>query len=460
MPPRFADHPDHAATVIERVLEATDPALLVDDALQAEPLSPRPAFPIAVGKAALKMARGLRPRLPARSERMLLLVPDAPATASAAGPATTPSGAAASGPASTDAARIIAADHPLPTKRNVVAGMMVEQAVEGFAASNRFADAYQLVALLSGGASALACVPAEGLTIEDLAALTAALLHAGAGIEELNTVRKHCERLKGGQLARLAAGGVVRVLTLSDVPGQDPSTIASGPFAPDPTTFGDALAVLDRFDLAPRLPAVAEHLRRGIAGDHPETPKPGDPLFANIRTTLVGSNALAVHAAARALERLGFAVRPPRLEVRGSAEAFGRSLAQDALALQPGEAIVAGGETTVRLPEFPGHGGRNQHAALAAALELDGARGACLVTFATDGADGVAPPGLPPAAGAIVSGQTVRLAAALGLDPAAHLARADAYPLFARLHAAGSTCHVVTGPTGTNVCDIAVALRY
>jgi glycerate 2-kinase len=308
-----------------------------------------------------------------------------------------------------------------------------------------------VVVVLSGGASALLVAPAPGLTLMDKRNVTAALLAAGADIAALNAVRKHCSRVKGGGLARAAAGAAgVWTLVLSDVVGDDPAVVASGPTAADGTSFADALGVLDRL-LAPAAvpPAVRAHLERGAAGALPETVRAGDPVLARVRTRVVGGNRDAVHAAAAAAAGRGYAVALVAEPLAGDAADAGRRLAAR-LAAAPRDraiAVVAGGETTVRV-QPGGHGGRSQHLALAAALALAGGP-AVLLAAGTDGVDGPTD-----AAGACIDGGTVARAAARGLDAAAALGATDSHPL---LDATGDL--VRTGPTGTNVADVVVALR-
>jgi len=288
------------------------------------------------------------------------------------------------------------------------------------------ADAATLVlVVLSGGASSLLVAPAAGLTLADKQALGARLLASGADIGALNVVRKHCSRVKGGGLARHAARAAgLWTLVLSDVVGDDPATIASGPTVADPSTFRDVAAVLARYLAAEDVPAaVRARIERGCTGALPETVKPGDPALARAATVVIGGNQDALAAAAAAARaHLGAARGGPF-------------------------ALVAGGETTVRVRPG-GRGGRAQQLALAAAVALEGAP-CVLLAAGTDGVDGPTD-----AAGACVDGGTVARAWARGLDPAAALAATDSHPLLA---ATGDLLR--TGPTGTNVADLVVALR-
>lgn len=314
------------------------------------------------------------------------------------------------------------------------------------------ADAILLV-LLSGGASSLTACPAAGLDLDDVAATTRALLGCGADIQQMNCVRKHLSDFAGGRLARAATARRIEVLAVSDVAGDSLDVIGSGPCAPDPTTFADALAVIDGYALRDRLPArVVAHLEAGLAGTVPETPKPADPLFARVRHTVVAANADARAAAADEARRRG--LEPVSLGecLRGEARERGAELVAR-VRVERGDArrcFIAGGETTVTLTTSPGRevhgkGGRSQELALSAALALAGCDDDIgLLAAGSDGSDGPTD-----AAGAFVDGGTVARAAAQGLDAEAALRDHDAYPFFAR---EGGL--VVTGPTGTNVMDL------
>src|SRR5579884_3308499 len=257
-----------------------------------------------------------------------------------------------------------------------------------------------VLAVLSGGASALLEVPAPGVALDDLRALTAALLAAGADIAALNTVRRHCSLVKGGGLARAARGAAgLWALVLSDVVGDDPAVIASGPTVADPTTFAEALAVLERLPARSVPAAIRAHLERGAAGRAAETVKPGDPVLARTATVIVGGNRHAVEAAAAEARARGYATSVLARPFTGDAAEAGRHLAATILALPPsgGAALVGGGETTVRVVAG-GRGGRCQHLALAAAVVLAGSD-AVLLAAGTDGVDGPTD-----AAGACVDG--------------------------------------------------------
>ena len=312
-----------------------------------------------------------------------------------------------------------------------------------------------LFCLISGGGSALLPAPVEGITLADLQALTGAMLRCGATINEINAVRKHCSRLKGGQLARVAAPATVISLVLSDVVGNPLDVIASGPTVPDTTTFGDAYAVLDKFGIVDEVPqAIVDHLRAGMAGDVPDTPKPGDPLFDRVQNVIVGSNAIAARAAEAAAREMGWHTLVLSTYVEGEAReialvgaAIAKSLVSEGWPIPRPACVIAGGETTVTV-RGTGKGGRNQEIALAAAIALDGWQGVTLFTLATDGTDGPTD-----AAGAVVDGQTVSRARELGMSAADYLARNDSYSFFDRLDDL-----IRTGPTNTNVNDLLFVL--
>jgi hydroxypyruvate reductase len=283
--------------------------------------------------------------------------------------------------------------------------------------------------------------------------MTTALLASGAAIQEINTLRKHLETLKGGGLARQARPARIVTLVLSDVVGDPLDVIASGATVPDPSTYRQAWHILERYDLLERVPsAVVTHLQQGLEGLVPETPKPGDPLFASVQNVIVGSNRLAAEAAVAQARQEGFNTLLLTTSLQGEARHVGRVLAGIGRELvasgQPAPrpaCIVAGGETTVTLCGN-GKGGRNQELALAAVLDLAGLESVLLVSLATDGGDGPTD-----AAGAVVTGATLDQAYEKGLDPSAYLKNNDAYHFFQAL---GDL--IKTGPTMTNVNDLTI----
>ncbi|MEP7200770.1 MAG: glycerate kinase [Chloroflexota bacterium] len=341
------------------------------------------------------------------------------------------------------------AGHPLPDERSLTNGQAIIEQVRGLSPHD------VALCLLSGGGSALLENLGEGLTLEDLRTITKVLMHGGANIVELNCVRKHLSLLKGGQLARWAQPATVCALILSDVVGDDLSAIASGPTCPDPTTFADALAIVQRY--APgtaheqRLSEVARYLARGARGEIAETPKSSDPLFANVHNLIIGSNRLAIEAASRTAASLGYATEIVTTFMQGEAREVGKLLAAMARErIARGEqrvCLLAGGETTVTV-RGNGRGGRNQELALGAAIALDGVACITLLSAATDGGDGASD-----AAGAIIDGATLARAQAVGLNAQRVLADNDSHHFFVAL---GD--QIVTGPTLTNVNDVVVML--
>ena len=341
--------------------------------------------------------------------------------------------------------RVMDADHPVPGERSAAAGRALLQLAEGCGAEDL------LLALVSGGGTALAALPAEGLSLYDVQQTFQLLLESGADIHALNAVRKHLLQVGGGQLARAAAPAAVCALAVSDVPGDDRSTLASGPTVPDPTTFADALGVLEKTNLRGEVPpAVRSHLEAGEKGERAETPKPGAALFEHVRTRLVGRNRDALEAAKREAEQRGYAVHLTEESVVGEAREVARQHVQALREVASGGSVCLlwGGETTVTV-RGSGKGGRNQELALAAALALGSLEHeAALLSGGTDGIDGPTN-----AAGAVATTRTLREAQAAGLDADAFLENNDAYSFFDRL---GGLIKI--GPTHTNVMDVQIGL--
>ncbi len=338
----------------------------------------------------------------------------------------------------------IAGGHPIPDAGSERAG---RRALE---IAGSLAPEEDLLVLLSGGASALMAVPADGLTLDDKRAATAQLLRAGADIHALNTVRKHLSAIKGGRLAE-RAGGRVRTLVISDVVGDDVSVIASGPTVPDATTFADARALIERFGGAAAYPrAVVAHLDRGVRGEIPETPKPTFPSRL-VDARVIGARRHAMLGAGGRAGSLGYRVHlieePIVGEARDAAASYLRRVDAIAATLPRPACVVSSGETTVTV-RGRGTGGRNQEFALAAAGAATQAEPFVLASVGTDGVDGPTD-----AAGAIVDAATIERARAAGLDPAEFLNDNNAYAFF---DAMGDLIH--TGPTGTNVGDLQILL--
>ncbi|HEV2092163.1 MAG TPA: glycerate kinase [Rubrobacter sp.] len=334
------------------------------------------------------------------------------------------------------------ASHPEPDEGGVKAARKVRELAEGLEEGDL------LVAMISGGASALLADPAPPVQLADLKKLTQDLLRSGADIGEINTVRKHVSVLKGGGLARLAAPAKVLALLLSDVVGDAPSSIASGPTAPDTTTLEEARSVLERYGIVPP-PSIAEHLEGAE-----ETPKPGDPVFDDVQNVVCGGGRHAVEAAADRAGDLGYEPLILSTTMTGDARAIAsvcaavvREALESGKPARPPCAVVSGGEATV-IVRGDGTGGPNQEFALTLAVELDGVEGWAAFAADTDGNDGPTD-----AAGGLVDGRTASKMRGAGVDPVRALEENDAR---AALEAGGAL--LVTGPTGTNVNDLRVIL--
>lgn len=345
--------------------------------------------------------------------------------------------------------RVQEAGHPVPDE-NGVAG------ARELVSLARQAGAGDLVLfVISGGASALTPLPAPPITLAEKQQVTQQLLACGANIHEMNTVRKHISLFKGGQLAREAAPATLITLMLSDVIGDSMDVIGSGPTVPDESTFGRAWEILAGYGLIEEMPrSVRERLEAGVRGEIAETPKPGDAAFAKTQNLIVGSNRMAVDAAAKKAKELGYKPLVLSTFLEGETRDVARvhaGIAKEILAAgrpvgRPA-CVISGGETTVTL-RGDGLGGRNQEFAAAAALYLDGVEGVVVLSGGTDGTDGPTD-----AAGAIADGRTVGRLKAKGESLAAMLARNDSYRLFEQI---GDL--IKTGPTGTNVMDVRLVL--
>jgi hydroxypyruvate reductase len=392
------------------------------------------------GKAGAPMAAALAERLGRRQSGGLVVVKYGHALGDAAAAAPV---------------EIVEAGHPIPDRA-------------GQRAAGRMADLLRgagerdlVLCVISGGGSALMTLPVTGVSLADLQALTQILLRCGATINQINTLRKHLSQLAGGRLAKLACPATIVSLILSDVVGDPLDVIASGPTVADPTTFADAWQIVADFGVAGQLPAaITHHLQAGLSGALPDTLKPGDPSFERVQNVVIGSNCSAGRAAAAMAQQLGFDTLLLTSFLEGEASQVGRVLAGLAKGLARAEAmhppgrplarpacLVLGGETTVTL-RGDGKGGRNQEMALSAALALAGWPDLLVAGLATDGTDGPTD-----AAGAFADGSTVPRAAASGMRAADYLARNDAYHFFGRLDDL-----IVTGPTQTNVNDLALVL--
>ena len=335
------------------------------------------------------------------------------------------------------------AGHPVPDARGLAASARLLELAQGAGEEDL------VLFLVSGGGSALTPAPAPPITLAEKQELTRLLLASGATIGELNAVRKHLSRFKGGQLARAASPASVLTLALSDVIGDPLDVIASGPTAPDPTTFADAREVLARRGLAGRVPAsIAARLDAGLRGEIEETPKPGDRLFDRVTNVVIGNNTLIADAAVAAASRLGYRPHLLTRELQGEAREVARELVARARRLEPPACLIAAGETTVTM-KGTGRGGRCQEFALAAALEITPADRMTVLAAGTDGSDGPTD-----AAGAIVDADSVTRGTRAGGDARRAMEENDAYRF---LTASGDL--IVSGATRTNLLDLYLVLR-
>lgn len=338
---------------------------------------------------------------------------------------------------------VIEAAHPVPDANSQKGAQRLLQAVQGLTADDL------VIALMSGGASALLAAPAPGLTLEDKQAINKALLACGANITEMNAVRKHLSAIKGGRLAAAAAPARIVTMAISDVPGDDPAVIGSGPTVPDRTTFADARALIARFGIVPS-PAVAARL----AQDADETPKPGSLPRTEFR--MIATPLMALQATAKAAEAMGFtpvilgdALEGESKEMGTVMAGIARSIRDHGYPVKAPAVLLSGGETTVTLGAGPfGHGGRNTEFLAGLAVALNGAPGIWAMAADTDGVDG-----MDEVAGAILTPDTLVRLKAQGLDARTMLAGHDSHTLFKSV---GDL--IVTGPTLTNVNDIRAVL--
>ncbi len=311
-----------------------------------------------------------------------------------------------------------------------------------------------VICLISGGGSALLADFPDGSTLNDMIIVNQLLLKSGADIKEINAVRKHLSKVKGGQLAKAAYPASLVSLILSDVIGDSWDVIGSGPTVPDTSTFEDAIRVLEKYDLFSKIPIpVLNHLQKGVDRLYPETPKPGDFIFNKTKNVLIGSNKIALEAASQKAKTMGLNPIIVTSTLEGDTIKIADQLINKALKLQSDDAIkkpcclLFGGETTIKV-NGEGTGGRNQHLALYAASLLKSKNGITLLSAGTDGSDG---PTF--AAGAVVNSKTNEQAATIGIDAQKYLANFDSFHFFEK---AGG--HIVTGPTMTNVMDLIVVI--
>lgn len=347
--------------------------------------------------------------------------------------------------------RVIEAGHPEPDGAGLEGARELLDFLQG-----KLSREDLLMVVISGGGSALLPAPAPKVPFEDKKETTSILLKCGATIEEMNTIRKHLSRIKGGRLIEHAQGARMAALLLSDVMGDDLTSIASGPTVPDPTTFADALKIIQRYRLEDRLPdSVLRYLRAGARGQREETPKPGDSRFRDVQNLVVGSNIIGLRAAAARARSLGFvplilssSLGGDTGEVAKLHTAIAREILNTGNPISPPCCLISGGETTVRV-RGTGKGGRNQEFALCCAQSIAAWKEAVL--FASLGSDGTDGP--TDAAGAQASPETAQRASQKGLSIPDHLDRNDSYHFFKEL---GEL--ILTGPTQTNVMDFRFVL--
>lgn len=345
--------------------------------------------------------------------------------------------------------KINEAGHPVPD----AAGMKGAKEIVNFLKQREERDL--VICLISGGGSAILPLPYEGITLAEKQETTKLLLACGADIKEINAIRKHISQVKGGQLARMAQPATLVTMILSDVIGDPLDSIASGPAAPDHTTYDDCWAILQKYDLLDKIPpAVASHLKSGVEKNIPDTPKAGDPAFSKTHNVLIGSNWEAVVAAQDYAQKMGYHTLVLSTFVEGETKdvarvhaAIAKEVNKTGNPINKPACIISGGETTVTI-RGKGLGGRNQEFVLAAAMDIDGFDNLVVLSAGTDGSDGPTD-----AAGAIADGETISRAKQLNLSPLKYLQNNDSYHFFEKLNDL-----VKTGPTNTNVMDIRIVL--
>jgi hydroxypyruvate reductase len=344
-----------------------------------------------------------------------------------------------------DQGKIFEASHPIPDQRNLDASYQLISYIHAIRSDDL------VICLFSGGGSSLMIKPSNGISLEHIQEATSILLSCGATIAEINTIRKHLDELKGGGLVKLLYPAQVISLILSDVIGDNLDLIASGPTVADSTTFQDAWAILNKYQIFDRIPPqICAHLLKGMSGKIPETIKPGDPILEKVQNVLVGNNTHSALVAANEAKSIGFNVRVLTTSLQGEASEVGRTISNSAKSVLNSPffitrpvCLIAGGETTVTI-KGTGKGGRNQELALGAVQELSGANQIILASLATDGEDGPTD-----AAGAVATNLTYTDGMAIGLNPSEYLEGNDAYHYFEPL---GNL--IKTGPTLTNVNDL------
>ncbi|MFQ6070788.1 MAG: glycerate kinase, partial [Candidatus Aminicenantales bacterium] len=345
--------------------------------------------------------------------------------------------------------RVREAGHPLPDKAGLEATEKIVDMLK------KTGEKDLIFMLISGGGSALLCLPPAGISLDEIQETTQILLGCGANIHELNAARKHLSLVKGGRLAKYAYPSTLISLLLSDVIGDKLESIASGPCVPDSSSFSDCLAILDKYRIRKKIPAaVLDFLEKGVRGEAEETLKKGHPAFEKTLNVIIGNNKMALEGAERKASRLGYNTHILPFEIQGEAReaAISHSVLASRILLsnQPVEkpaCVISGGETTVTV-KGKGKGGRSQEFVLAAAIGIEGLENVVILSAGTDGTDGPTD-----AAGALADGKTVERARKLGLDARHFLKENDSYHFFKRLGGL-----IITGPTLTNVMDLQLIL--
>jgi glycerate 2-kinase len=404
--------------ILASAFDAVEPGAAVKTFLQKNPLpSAKRIFAFGLGKAACAMTQSLADGIPLNDS--LLITKHASRL-------------------TFEPVTVILGDHPIPGDSSLRAGKAAIQFLSQLTADDL------LICLISGGGSALMVAPL--IPLDDLQHLTSELLACGARIDEINTLRRHLDVLKGGGVAQKANGAKMISLILSDVVGNSLEAIASGPTAPDPSTRAEAFSIIEKYDLSERIPvSIIPALR--------ETAKPAAPVFTRVQNHIIASNEIALRFARSQLSKEGFQAKVISSSVQGEAREVGRKIATqfiNEIKITPRPfCLLAGGETTVTINGH-GRGGRNQELALSAADLLAGLKDVMFISIATDGEDGPTD-----AAGAVVTGETAQRAKMLGLDAADFLSRNDAYSFFVKLNDL-----IKTGPSGTNVNDLVLCFAF
>jgi len=415
---RTHPHGQAVSKILAHAFNAVEPGLVVKRYLRENPLPRRKRiFAFGLGKASCAMMNALADEVP--------FVDSLVVTKHAS-------------PLIVEPVTVFEGDHPIPGRGSLRAGTAAIQFLTQLTQDDL------LVCLISGGGSALMTAPR--VPLEDLQALTSALLVCGARIDEINTLRRHLDQLKGGGMAGLVNGAQVVSLLLSDVVGDSLEAIASGPTVPDPTTWADSISIIEKYELKNKIPA-------SIIPALTETLKPNDPIFGKVQNTVVASNSIALNSAKVQAELSGLQAKIINSNLQGEADLVGKELASQLVeslrTMRRPFCLLAGGETTVTI-KGNGKGGRNQQLALAAVDALAGLQNVLLVSIATDGEDGPTD-----AAGAFATGETAQRAESLGMHAADYLLNNDAYAYFEKIDQL-----VKTGSSGTNVNDLVICFAF